>query len=49
MRFKGRELSRQDLGMKVLDKLISEIADIAKVEVPPKLEGRQIVMILMAL
>jgi translation initiation factor IF-3 len=49
MRFKGRELSRQELGMKVLDRLTSELADVAKVEMPPKMEGRQMVMILMAL
>ena len=49
MRFKGRELSRQELGMKVLDRLVLELADVAKVEIPPKMEGRQMIMILMAL
>ena len=49
MRFKGRELGRQELGAKVLERLVSEVADIAKVEIPPKMEGRQMVMILMAL
>ena len=49
MRFKGRELSRQELGAKVLDRLVLELADIAKVEIQPKMEGRQMVMILMAL
>ena len=49
MRFKGRELSRQELGAKVLDRLVLEMADIAKVEIQPKMEGRQMVMILMAL
>jgi translation initiation factor IF-3 len=48
MRFKGRELSRQELGKKVLDRLVSELADVAKVEIPPKMEGRQMIMILMA-
>jgi translation initiation factor IF-3 len=49
MRFKGREMSRQELGEKVLNRLVSEVADIAKVEIQPKMEGRQMVMILMAL
>jgi translation initiation factor IF-3 len=48
MRFKGRELSRQELGKKVLDRLVLELADVAKVEIPPKMEGRQMIMILMA-
>ena len=49
MRFKGRELGRQELGAKVLNRLVLELADIAKVEIQPKMEGRQMVMILMAL
>jgi translation initiation factor IF-3 len=49
MRFKGREMSRQELGAKVLNRLVSEVADIAKVEMQPKMEGRQMVMVLMAL
>ncbi len=49
MQFKGRELSRQELGRKVLNRLVLELADIAKVEIQPKMEGRQMVMILMAL
>ena len=49
VRFKGRELNHQELGAKVLSRLVSELADIAKVEIHPKMEGRQMVMILMAL
>ena len=48
MRFRGREFSRQDLGASVLNRLAAELADIAKVESQPKMEGRQMVMILMA-
>jgi translation initiation factor IF-3 len=48
MRFRGREFSRQDLGASVLNKLAMELADIAKIESQPKMEGRQMVMILMA-
>ena len=49
MRFRGREMGRQELGAKVLNRLVSEVADIARVEIQPKMEGRQMVMILMAL
>ena len=48
MRFRGREFTRQDLGASVLNRLALELADIAKVESQPKMEGRQMVMILMA-
>jgi len=49
IRFKGRELNRQELGARVLNRLVTELADIAKVEIQPKMEGRQMVMVLMAL
>ena len=49
IRFKGRELDRQELGARVLNRLALELEDIAKVEIQPKMEGRQMVMILMAL
>jgi translation initiation factor IF-3 len=48
MRFRGREFTRQELGANVLKKLASEVEDIAKVESQPKMEGRQMVMILTA-
>jgi translation initiation factor IF-3 len=48
MRFRGREFSRQDLGADVLNRLASDLADIAKVESQPKMEGRQMVMVLKA-
>ncbi|WP_208987534.1 translation initiation factor IF-3 [Roseibium marinum] len=46
LRFRGREMAHQDLGMNLLHKVREETADIAKVESSPKLEGRQMVMIL---
>ena len=49
IRFRGRELNRQELGENVLNKLAVELEDIAKVETQPKMEGRQMVMILMPL
>jgi translation initiation factor IF-3 len=48
IRFKGREFSRQELGTSVLNRLAAELADIAKVESEPKMDGRQMVMILRA-
>jgi translation initiation factor IF-3 len=46
LRFRGREMAHQDLGMKLLDKVKAELTDIAKVEAEPSFEGRQVVMIL---
>ena len=46
MRFKGREMVHQDLGLKLLHKVKDELSEIAKVEHEPKMEGRQIIMIL---
>jgi translation initiation factor IF-3 len=46
LRFRGREMDHQDLGYKLLLKVKAEMADIAKVELEPKPEGRQIIMIL---
>lgn len=48
IRFRGREFSRQDLGTDVLKRLALELEDIAKVESPPKMDGRQMIMILRA-
>ena len=46
MRFRGREMEHQNLGFDLLKKLTTEVLDFAKVEVPPKSEGKQIMMIL---
>ncbi len=46
LRFRGREMAHQDLGMNLLNKVRDETAEIAKVESSPKLEGRQMVMVL---
>ena len=40
IRFRGREMSYQDLGVEVLNRAAQDVADIAKTEGPPKLEGR---------
>jgi translation initiation factor IF-3 len=49
VRFRGREFNRQELGMDILKKLATEMEDIAKIESPARMEGRQMVMILSAL
>jgi len=46
MRFRGREMEHQNLGFNLLKKLTEEVIEYAKVEVPPKSEGKQIMMIL---
>ena len=46
LRFRGREMAHQDLGYKLLDRVKEDTATIAKVELSPMSEGRQIVMIL---
>ncbi len=45
LRFRGRELAHQDLGMKVLIRVRDDLDEIAKVEQMPKMEGRQMVMV----
>ncbi|MBN8979567.1 MAG: translation initiation factor IF-3 [Rhizobiales bacterium] len=46
LRYRGREMAHQDIGTKLLDKVKSEVAEIAKVEQDAKFEGRQVVMVL---
>ncbi len=46
LRFRGRELAHQELGLKVLDRVKDELEELAKVEQMPKMEGRQMVMVI---
>ncbi len=46
IRFRGREMAHQDLGMKVLDRIRGEIDELAKVEQLPKSEGRLMTMVI---
>jgi translation initiation factor IF-3 len=48
IRFRGREFNRQDLGASVLNRLAAELEDVAKVESQPRMDGRQMVMVLRA-
>jgi len=44
--FRGRENDHPELGMKILDRVINEVAEVAKVEATPKRDGRNMVMVL---
>ena len=46
VKFKGREMQHTELGRELMNKIIEETKDIAKVESRPKFEGRQMVMII---
>jgi translation initiation factor IF-3 len=46
LRFRGREMAHQELGMKVLERVRDDLADKAKVESSPKMEGRQMTMVI---
>lgn len=43
--FRGREMAHVDLGRRVMDHMLEAIADVGKAESPPKLEGRNLGMI----
>ena len=49
VRFKGREMQHTHLGNRLMDRIINDIGSVGKVEVHPKLEGRQIIMIIQPL
>jgi len=44
--FRGREMQHPELGMKILDHVAEEVSDVAKVEATPKIDGRNMVMVL---
>jgi len=46
MRFRGRELAHQELGMDVLMRVKDDLDEIAKVEQIPRMEGRQMTMVM---
>ena len=49
VKFRGREMQHTHLGNKLMDRIINDTAKLGKVEVMPKLEGRQIIMIVQPL
>ena len=46
MRYRGREMAHQELGMEILMRVQEDTKEIAKVELQPKMEGRQMTMVL---
>ncbi|MCB9983567.1 MAG: translation initiation factor IF-3 [Rhodospirillales bacterium] len=46
MRFRGREMAHQDIGFDLLKRTVEELSDVSKVDLQPKMEGRQIIMVM---
>ena len=46
MRFRGREMAHQELGRQLLERVAEDTSEIGKIDTIPKLEGRQIVMLI---
>ena len=46
LRFRGREMAHQEIGMRQIERIKTDLQDLATVEQMPKMEGRQMVMIL---
>ncbi len=47
LRFRGREITHNEIGMNLMKRIIEDSSDITKVELEPKMDGRQILMILL--
>lgn len=46
LRFRGREMAHQEIGMRLLDRVRDELEELATVEQRPKMEGRQLIMVM---
>lgn len=46
LRFRGREMAHQDLGLKLLERVAEDLQDLSSIEQRPKKEGRQMIMVL---
>ena len=46
LRFRGREMAHQDIGVRVLERIRNEMDPLSKVEQMPRMENRQMVMVL---
>jgi translation initiation factor IF-3 len=46
LRFRGREMAHQNLGRELLERVAADVQEIGKVENMPKMEGRQMVMMI---
>ncbi|MDR3156266.1 MAG: translation initiation factor IF-3 [Holosporaceae bacterium] len=49
LRLRGREISHQDIGIRVLNRLVDDLKDIAKCEGTPQMEGKQLMLMLLPL
>ncbi len=46
LRFRGREMAHQEIGMRMLERLRTDLEEVGQVEQMPKMEGRQMIMVL---
>lgn len=46
LRFRGREMAHTEIGLELLRRMIADVGDLAKVDFEPKIDGRQVMMIL---
>ena len=46
LRYRGREMAHQDLGAQIMERIRTDLAEEAQIEQNPKLEGRQMIMVL---
>ncbi len=46
LRFKGREITHKEIGMSVMDRVVADSDSFAKLELSPRMEGKQIIMVL---
>ncbi len=46
LRFRGREMAHQEFGVRLLERVRNDVEDIAQVEQFPRLEGRQMIMVI---
>jgi translation initiation factor IF-3 len=46
LRFRGREITHADLGMDVMNRILSDVGELAKVDSSPRIDGRQIIMVI---
>ena len=46
LRFRGREVTHRELGDGLLQRVVEELSELSKIESPPEIEGRQLIMVL---
>lgn len=46
LRFRGREITHSDIGMSVMERILADTEEIAKTELTPRMDGRQIIMVI---